>query len=426
MDRPIILHILSRAQWDFAKRSGTYRPPSLEAEGFIHCSAIGQVIDTANLFYRAQPDLLVLRIDQRKLTSRLVFEAPVTASDTRPRTLFPHLYGPLNLDAVIDATELPCATDGSFRLPAALGDAPRPLEMETRRLGRTGFAVNVLGFGASEIGYQNVAAGTVGKLLNSALDAGLNVIDTAACYDTSEELIGAAVGHRRSDYLLFTKCGHASGLPVDDWTPALIELSLVRSLKRLRTDYIDLLQFHSCAGGTLRDDDLIAALVRAREKGLARAIGYSGDGADALYAVETGVFDTLQISVNIADQEAIDLAIPAAAARDMGIIAKRPIANAAWLFSRWRIGDYEKPYWRRLKRLNYDFIRADPKGAVRTALRFTLAVPGVDVAIIGTSRPSRWAENAAFAADGALPRAQFDAIRARWLITAKSDWIGLR
>ncbi len=298
--------------------------------------------------------------------------------------------------------------------------------METRRLGRTGFAVSVLGFGASEIGQQNVAASTVEKLLNGALDAGLNVIDTAACYVTSEELIGAAVSHSRASYFLFTKCGHASGLSVEDWTPALVEMSLARSLKRLRTDHVDLLQFHSCPAATLQDDDLIAALVRTKEKGLARAIGYSGDGADALYAVETGVFDTLQISVNIADQEAIDLAIPAAAARDMGIIAKRPIANAAWLISRWRVGDYERPYWRRLKRLGYDFIRNDPPGAVRTALRFTLAVPGVDTAIVGTAKPSRWAENSAFAADGGLPRAQFDEIRARWLITAKPDWIGQR
>ena len=298
--------------------------------------------------------------------------------------------------------------------------------METRRLGRTGFAVKVIGFGASEIGYQGVAPATVDKLLNSALDAGLNVVDTAACYDLSEELIGGAVSHRRSDYFLFTKCGHASGLPVEDWTPALIELSLARSLERLRTDYVDLLQFHSCAASTLRCADLIAALVRVKEKGLTRAIGYSGDGADALYAVETGVFDTLQISINIADQEAIDLAIPAAAARDMGIIAKRPIANAAWLFSRWSVGDYEKPYWRRLKRLAYDFIRNDPQGAVRTALRFTLAVPGVDTAIIGTTRPSRWAENAEFVADGPLPREKFDAIRARWLTVAKPDWIGQR
>jgi aryl-alcohol dehydrogenase-like predicted oxidoreductase len=76
--------------------------------------------------------------------------------------------------------------------------------METRRLGRTGFAVSVLGFGASEIGYQNVAASTVEKLLNGALDGGLNVIDSAACYDISEELIGSTVSHRRSEYHLFT------------------------------------------------------------------------------------------------------------------------------------------------------------------------------------------------------------------------------
>jgi aryl-alcohol dehydrogenase-like predicted oxidoreductase len=194
----------------------------------------------------------------------------------------------------------------------------------------------------------------------------------------------------------------------------------------LRTHYVDLLQFHSCEAVSLHNDDLVAALVRTKEKGLARGIGYSGDGADALYAVETGVFDALQISVNIADQEAIDLAIPAAAARDMGIIAKRPIANAAWLLSRWRVGDYEKPYWRRLKKLSYDFVRNDPKAAVETALRFTLSVPGVDTAIVGTTRPTRWAENAALAAKGMLSRSEFDAIRARWLVAASSDWVGLR
>jgi aryl-alcohol dehydrogenase-like predicted oxidoreductase len=298
--------------------------------------------------------------------------------------------------------------------------------METRRLGKTGIAVSVLGFGASEIGYNAVPATTVEKLLNGALDAGLNVIDTAACYDTSEELIGAAVSHRRSDYHLFTKCGHSCGLAEEDWTPELVEASLARSLKRLRTGHVDLLQFHSCAAGTLRDQEMVAALIRVKEKGLTRWIGYSGDGADALYAVESGVFDTLQISVNIADQEAIDLAIPAAAARDMGVIAKRPIANAAWLFSRWRVGGYEKPYWRRLKRLSYDFIRSDPQAAVQTALRFTLSVPGVDTAIVGTTRPSRWAQNAALAANGVLPRSQFDAIRARWLTVAKPGWFGLR
>ena len=298
--------------------------------------------------------------------------------------------------------------------------------METRRLGKTGYAVSVLGFGGSEIGYQDVAASKVKELLNSALDGGLNVIDTAACYETSEELIGAAVGGRRSEYFLFTKCGHASGLPLKDWTPALVEQSLARSLKRLRTDYVDLLQFHTCTSVEMRHDGLIEALVRAKEKGLARAIGYSGDGADALNAIETGIFDTLQTSLSIADQEAIELTIPAAVARDMGVIAKRPIANAAWMFSRWRVGDYEKPYWRRLKKLDYDFLHGEPETAVETALRFTLSVKGVGTAIVGTSKPSRWAENAALATKGELERSPFEAIRARWHAAADASWVGQR
>jgi len=117
----MILHILSRSEWEFARRGDAYRPPSLTAEGFIHCSTIAQVIDTANLFYRGHRDLLVLRIDERKLTARLAFEAPANSADARPRALFPHIYGPLNLDAVIDAIELPCDADGSFRLLAAIG-----------------------------------------------------------------------------------------------------------------------------------------------------------------------------------------------------------------------------------------------------------------------------------------------------------------
>jgi uncharacterized protein (DUF952 family) len=120
----VILHILSRSQWDLARRRGDYRPRSLEAEGFIHCSTMAQVIDTANIHYRGQHDLLVLRIDESKLTSRFEFEAPSTAGDTRPSALFPHIHGPLNLDAVIDAIELPCNADGSFRLPIAIDDLP--------------------------------------------------------------------------------------------------------------------------------------------------------------------------------------------------------------------------------------------------------------------------------------------------------------
>jgi len=81
--------------------------------------------------------------------------------------------------------------------------------MEMRRLGKTDMNVSVLGFGGSEIGYERASLSSVCKLLSRARDAGLNVIDTAECYVTSEELIGNAISGRRADYYLFTKCGHA-------------------------------------------------------------------------------------------------------------------------------------------------------------------------------------------------------------------------
>jgi len=78
-------------------------------------------------------------------------------------------------------------------------------------LGRTGLEASALGFGAAEIGFLKTPQAAIDRLLNSALDAGLNVLDTAECYSDSEEVIDNAVGHRRGEYFLFTKCGHASG-----------------------------------------------------------------------------------------------------------------------------------------------------------------------------------------------------------------------
>src|SRR5262252_6891100 len=130
--------------------------------------------------------------------------------------------------------------------------------MEKRRPGKTDMDISVLGFGGSEIGYEQASAETVAALLNSALDAGLNVIDTAECYHNSEELIGEAVNHRRQDFYLFTKCGHPHGFGERaDWSKDSISESIQRSLRRLKTDKVDLVQLHSCSEPELRKGEAI-------------------------------------------------------------------------------------------------------------------------------------------------------------------------
>jgi aryl-alcohol dehydrogenase-like predicted oxidoreductase len=297
--------------------------------------------------------------------------------------------------------------------------------MERRKLGKTDMNVSVLGFGGSEVGYERASSATVKKLLNEALDAGLNVIDTAECYVTSEELIGEAVGKRRGDYYLFTKCGHERGWSYPDWRPESLLRSIERSLKRLKTDYVDLVQLHSCSEVELGEGGVIDALKRARERGHTRYIGYSGDSAAAVYAVECGEFDTLQISVSVADQEALDRSLPSAAARSMGVIAKRSLANIAWHNGRRPPDDfYGRVYWERLQKLKYPFLEGDLEATVAAALRFTLSVPGVHTAIVGTAKPGRFSENAAALEAGPLPKDVFDKIRARWREAAQASWIG--
>lgn len=293
--------------------------------------------------------------------------------------------------------------------------------MEKRDLGKTGMKVTVLGYGAAEIGFRGVPEETVDRLINGALDAGLNVIDTAECYVDSEEKIGKTVSGRRSEYFLFTKCGHDKD--GDHWNRKKMAEQVDRSLKRLRTDHVDLLQLHSCTEQQLRQGDVIDVIRQARQAGKTRFIGYSGDGPPALYAVRSGAFDTLQISVSIADQEALDLVLPHAKATGIGVIVKRPIANAIWKATS-KPDAYYQPYWERLHELDYDFLRDDSGQDVATALRFTLSLEGVHTAIVGTTKPDRWKQNAGLLAAGPLNLESINAIRSRWKSVARGDWVG--
>ena len=104
-----LFHICDRADWREAQGRGEYRAASLDTEGFIHCSTAGQVAATADRFYHGRHGLILLVIDPARVRPEVRFE-PADGS------LFPHVYGPLNLDAVVDVQEFEPGEDGAFRM----------------------------------------------------------------------------------------------------------------------------------------------------------------------------------------------------------------------------------------------------------------------------------------------------------------------
>ena len=118
----MILHLASNDAWLAAVKAGSYRAESLSTVGFIHCSKPSQIVGVANSFYRGQQGLVLLVIDPSKLESELRWEPPAEPEPFHARAgdLFPHLYGPLNLDAVFKVIAFEPNADGSFSLPPEL------------------------------------------------------------------------------------------------------------------------------------------------------------------------------------------------------------------------------------------------------------------------------------------------------------------
>lgn len=295
-----------------------------------------------------------------------------------------------------------------------------------RSFGKTGLEVSVLGFGGSELGFDDgVTDQQVAALLHPAIDSGLNVIDTASAYLASEQLLGRALVGRRDQVHLFKKCGATDGFSRSDWSARGIRSQLEQSLRALKTDRVELLQLHSCGIDTLEKGEAIDALEALKREGKTRFIGYSGDGDAAVWAVRCGRFDSLQTSINVADQLVLDQALPLAAKASMGVIAKRPVANVVWRFGAEGPEDgYHSSYWRRMRTLDFEFTKLPLKQAVGIALRFTAFQPGLCTAIVGSSSPGRWAENAALLEQGPLSTEEVSAIRTRWKERAKADWVG--
>ncbi|MEO0475052.1 MAG: aldo/keto reductase [Planctomycetota bacterium] len=266
--------------------------------------------------------------------------------------------------------------------------------MERTLLGKTDLSVSRLGFGAAPIGFLGTPQGQTGKLVTMLLDEGVNLFDTAPMYVDAEEKLGVALAGRRDEAVLVSKCGiEEEDLPGKAWSAELINATIDRSLKRLNTDHLDVVLLHSCDLKVLEQGEAAEALIAARKAGKTRAIGYSGDNEAAAAAAAMDWVDVIEMSVNICDQHNIDNVLPLCQEHHVGVIAKRPIANAAWNPLNKQRGlykEYAKTYHERLKAMKVSPVELGYHGHIEVewpeiALKFALAFDGVDTAIVGTT-----------------------------------------
>lgn len=288
--------------------------------------------------------------------------------------------------------------------------------LEARPFGRTGLSVSPLGLGAGEIGGDQLDDRDVETLLRTAVDCGVTLIDSARSYGQSEARIGRFLAPVRDRIVLSTKVGYGvEGVP--DWTAECIRLGIERALGLLATDRIDIVHLHSCPVETLERGDVIGALHEARRVGKIRCAAYSGDNEALVWAAASGHFDSLQMSWNLCDQRAAPV-IERASAAGLGVIAKRPLANAPWRYDERPVGQEAEPYWVRWKALGID------PGALdwnELAARFAAHFPGVSSAIAGTRQVAHLCHNVELVARGPLPPDVVGAIRARFAVVG-ADW----
>lgn len=211
--------------------------------------------------------------------------------------------------------------------------------MQPAPLGKTGLDVTPLGFGAFKIGrnqgikypagYDLPDEPTVERLLNEVLDLGINYIDTAPAYGLSEERIGKFLSHRRGEFVLSTKVGETfeDGRSAYDFSGDAVRESVERSLKRLRTDVLDVVFVHS-NGNDLRiqrETDCIEALQALKSAGTVRAVGFSGKTiAGATAALDWA--DVLMIEYHVEDRSH-EAVIGSASKRGVGIVVKKGLAS---------------------------------------------------------------------------------------------------
>lgn len=285
--------------------------------------------------------------------------------------------------------------------------------MHACTLGRTGLTVSRVGLGAGSIGDPAQDERALERLLEGALDRGVRLLDTARSYGLSEERIGRILAPRRDAFVLTTKVGYGIEGHAD-WTSSCVRAGIDAALTRLRTDRLDVAFLHSCSLAVLERGDVVEALREGVHAGKVRAAGYSGEGDALEWAVRSGAFEVVQASVNLVDQRSLEGALAEAHARGVGVIAKRPLANAPWRSDERPRSPELATYWERWRAMGLGAMRG-PLAHGELALRFAAFQRPVSSAILGTTALEHLEQALAWAARGPLDNALAEALRSAFM-----------
>lgn len=297
-------------------------------------------------------------------------------------------------------------------------------DIPTSVLGRTGETVTKLAYGAMELrgavpgmGGREVTPEQANTILNAVLDAGITLIDTSPDYGRSEVLIGEFISNRRSEFFLSSKCGCPINPPPGERPPHVFTRQNVRaaveqSLKRMKTDHIDLVQFHiSPSRAELEANDSVAELVELQREGKIRFIGMSGVLPNLTDHIAMGVFDAFQIPYSALEREH-ETSIHDAAEAGAGTIVRGGVARGIPMSAPAALERlperFRQTYAKRRDLWDVAELDGVLDGMPRMEfmLRFTISHPQMTTTIVGTANPKHLADNVAAAKKGPLPADQ--------------------
>ena len=309
------------------------------------------------------------------------------------------------------------------------------VDLPKRKLGRTGLNVTALGFGALELRGmvagvgRELKPGQPERILNAVLDAGINYIDVAADYGEAEGHIGRCIANRRKEFFLASKCGCPPdvskflptertryGVPLPqlhDYSRENIIKTCDQSLRRMKTDYLDVLQFHfSPSKNILEQEKAVQTLESLKRDGKIRFLGCSSILPNITDHIKMGVFDVLQVPYSALQPEHED-AIVAAARAGVGIVIRGGVAKGPP-----GKGQGSADLWDLWDKAELDELL---EGEHRTGfmLRFTITNPDIHTTVVGTLDPEHLLENIAAVLKGPLPASVYSEAKRR-LVEARA------